>query len=375
MADRYLLAQLVPILGASVYIYNEDGELKERIQGNSVSSTDGIYDIIKKTTKDFPYIETDNEGIAICSVWDEASKEYIVTGRVCLYGYYRKDNIYLPYCPKEQYTSVVLILWKSISGNNAGRNELWQKNIALDEDITRLLTKNIFQFQEEAVPHNSYQQELMEMECIRRGDIESLRQSIEGTARTESSRTSPDPVRNCKNTAVYIINAAARSAASGGLSHEMAFVMCDTFISNIEENLNTQVKIEQAVREAEFAFAREVHNIKSKGNSNNLLVSQAKDYIFGHIHDNILIPDIAKSVGVSPNYLSSQFKAYEGVPLKQYIIDEKIKSSEYLLEYTEYSLQEISSVYAFSSQSRFSDYFKRKNGITPSEYRKKYRKR
>ena len=117
-----------------------------------------------------------------------------------------------------------------------------------------------------------------------------------------------------------------------------------------------------------------MHNINSKGSNNNPLISQVKDYVFGLIHDNIIISDIAKSVGVSPNYLSEQFKAYEGMPLKQYIIYEKIKNSEYLLKYTEYSLQEISEVCAFSSQSRFSDYFKRKNGVTPSKYRKKYKK-
>ena len=61
--------------------------------------------------------------------------------------------------------------------------------------------------------------------------------------------------------------------------------------------------------------------------------------------------------------------------IKNNIINEKIKNSEYLLKYTEYSLQEISSVCAFSSQSRFCDYFQRKNGITPSKYRKKYKKR
>lgn len=374
MADKYLLAQLVPLLGTSIYIYSADGELEEEIQGKSISSTDGLYSIIEKTTKDFPYIESDNEGIAICSVWDEAAEKYIVTGRVCLYGYYRKDNIYIPYCPREQYTSIILILWKDISGTGAGRNELWQRNVILDGEITRLVVKNIFQFQEEAVPHNFYPQELMEMECIRRGDIKGLQQSLDGAGVTEAGRTSADPVRNCKNMAVYTINAAARSAIEGGLSHEMAFVMCDTFINNIEEGLNTQIKIEQAVRNAEFAFAAEVHNINSKGSNNNPLISQVKDYVFGHIHDSIIIADIAKSVGVSPNYLSEQFKAYEGVPLKQYIINEKIKNSEYLLKFTEYSLQEISEVCAFSSQSRFSDYFKRKNGVTPSKYRKKYKK-
>ncbi len=373
MADKYLLAQLVPLLGTSIYIYSTEGELEEEIQGRSINSTDGLHSIIEKTTKDFPYIESDNEGIAICSVWDEAAEKYIVTGRVCLYGYYRKDDVYIPYCPREQYTSIILILWRDISGTDAGRNELWQRNIVLDEEITRLVAKNISQFNEESVPHNFYPQELIEMECIRRGDAKGLQQSIDKAGYTETGRTSADPVRNCKNMAVYIINAAARSAIEGGLSHEMAFGMCDTFINNIEESLNTQVKIEQAARKAEFAFANEVHNINCKGSSNPL-ISQVKDYVFGHIHDNIIIADIAKSVGVSPNYLSEQFKAYEGLPLKQYIIDEKIKHSEYLLKFTEYSLQEISEICAFSSQSRFSSYFKRKNGATPLKYRKKYKK-
>ena len=374
MADKYLLAQLVPLLGTSIYIYSADGELEEEIQGKSISSTDGVHSIIENTTKDFPYIESDNEGIAICSVWDGTEGQYIVTGRVCLYGYYRKENIYIPYCPKEQYTSIILILWRDISGKDILRNELWQKNIILDEEVTRLVAKNIFQLQEEAVQHNFYTQELMEMECIRRGDTAGLEQSIEMPGFTEMAGTSTDPVRNLKNRAVYIINAAARSAIEGGLSHEMAFVMCDTFINNIEEGISTQIKIEQAVRKAEFAFANEVHNINSKGSNYNPLISQVKDYVFRNIHDNIIISDIAKYVGVSPNYLSEQFKTYEGMPLKQYIINEKIKHSEYLLKFTEYSLQEISSVCAFSSQSRFCDYFKRKNGVTPLKYRKKYKK-
>lgn len=332
MADKYLLAQVAPVLGAPLYIYSADGKLKEKIPGNSAGSENGLCNIIEKTTQDFPYIETDNEGITVCSMWDKTQEEYIVTGRVCLYGYYKKDGIYIPYCPKEQYTSAILILWKNISGENIGRNELWQKNLLLDRDIIRLLTKNIFQFQEEAVLHNFYPQELMELECIRNGDTEGLKQSIDNAVITEICHTSAGSVRNWKNTAVYIINAAARSAVEGGLSHDMAFVMCGTFISNIEENLSTQVKIEQAIREAEFAFAREVHNINSKGSSKNPLIAQVKDYIFGHIHDNIIISDVARHVGVSPNYLSEQFKVSEGMPLKQYIINEKIRNSEYLLK-------------------------------------------
>lgn len=376
MADRYLLEQAVPLLGVPVYIFNADGTPADRIYGrnSSNSSLEGLHDIVIKAVKDFPYIEVDNEGIAICSMWDKEEEKYIVTGRVCLYGYYRKDSVYIPYCPEEQFTSIILILWKVLSGEEMGRGILWEKNTPPDKDVIRLLTNNIFSFQEEEAPHNSYTQELREQECIRRGDVDGLRQSIDEVHTGSPGKTSSDQLRSCKNIAVYVINSAARSAIAGGLSHEMAFIMCDTFIRNIEDNIDTQVKTEQAMRDAEFAFAKEVHKINTKGSSNPLIM-QVKDYVFGHIHDNILIQDIAKSVGVSPNYLSGQFKLYEGRSLKQYIIDEKIKNSEYLLKYTEYSLQEISSVCAFSSQSRFSEYFQRKNGITPAKYRKKYRKR
>ena len=129
MADRYLLVQIVPLLNASIYILDEDGMLEQEIQGTSRNSPGGMSELAERTEKDFPNIEVDNEGIAVCSMWDKSQKKYIVTGKVCLYGYYRKEDTYIPYCPKEQYTSIILIIWKDLSGIELGRGELWQKNI------------------------------------------------------------------------------------------------------------------------------------------------------------------------------------------------------------------------------------------------------
>ena len=147
MADRYLLVQIVPLLNASIYILDEDGMLEQEIQGTSRNSPGGMSELAERTEKDFPNIEVDNEGIAVCSMWDKSQKKYIVTGKVCLYGYYRKEDTYIPYCPKEQYTSIILIIWKDLSGTELGRGELWQKNILLEEDVVRVMTNNIFRFQ------------------------------------------------------------------------------------------------------------------------------------------------------------------------------------------------------------------------------------
>lgn len=371
MIDRFFFTQMVPLLHASIYICDENGAVDEVIQGNDKVKPDSFKDIVGRMEKENPVVEVDSEGLAVCSMWYEPERKFVVLGRVCIYGHYSKDNVYVPYCPKEEYVSIVLIIWKLLTGMELGRNELWSKNIESEENVVRMLTNNVFRFQEERVPYISYLQELKECESIRRGDIEGLKESINGIYEGEYGKTSSDPVRNRKNIAVYIIGAAARSAIEGGVNPEMAYIMRDTYIRNIEENIDDPIRIECAARDAEMAFAKEVRGIKSRGD-NNPLIMQVKDYVFEHIHDNIFIRDIAKFVGVSPNYLSEQFSRHEGISLKQYIINEKVKSSEYMLKYTDYSLQEISSVYAFSSQSRFSVYFQRINGVTPAKYRKNF---
>ena len=233
------------------------------------------------------------------------------------------------------------------------------------------VTESIFEYQENGSTHNPYAQELREHDSIRRGDLKGLKESIDEVYPGELGKLAEDQVRSLKNIAIGVITCASRCAIEGGINAEAAFSMADGYIRYLEEELDDPIKIEHLVREAEYNFTRDVRNLNNN-DINNPLIHQVKDYIFAHIHEPLMVRDIAKYIGVSPNYLSEQFSQFEGVTLKQYIIDEKIKSSEYLLKYTDYSLQEISSYCAFSSQSRFSVYFQRKNGITPARYRKKH---
>ena len=196
------------------------------------------------------------------------------------------------------------------------------------------------------IHHNPYAQELRELDSIRRGDIAALKKSINETYSGNIGILASDPVRQYKNLAICVITNATRCAIEGGLNPEMAFSMSDSFIRNIEDNMTEPVKIEKATRDAEFEFANAVHDLKGQGNDNPL-VMQVRDYVFCHIHDAIRVREIAEFIGVTPNYLSEQFSQAMGMTLKQYIINEKISSSENLLKYTDYSLQEISTFCAF----------------------------
>lgn len=373
MVDKYILSHIIPLIHAPVMIYDEEGRYETALE--SVED-DRIIDserFVGKADSEMPYLYVDEDGVAFCAMMSLVDKKYIVFGEVCIYKAIERNDVHIPFCERDVYISSACIAWKIITGKEISKTDVLFKNVLLETPLEEFMTKEIFRYHEEGRTHNPYAQELREHDSIRRGDLDTLKANIDEVYSGEVGTVASDQLRNIKNIAVYVIGSAARCAIEGGLQPEMAFAMSDTYIKYIEEELDDPLKVERVAREAEFDYAREVNSLNKHGSLNPLML-QVKDYVFRHMHENVRVRDIAKSIGVSPNYLSEQFSQSEGITLKQYILDEKIKSSEYLLKYTDYSLQEISSFYAFSSQSRFSAYFQRRNGITPAKYRKMYRK-
>lgn len=372
MLDLFIMAQMLKLLHAPICIYSRKGEILrafDETEGRKIICPEDFEGIEQELT--FPYIHVDENGIAYCLIQMEG-EAFVGLGRVRIYSFQDEETRVYPYCEKEEFMAIILILWKMVSGQEMSARQLWEKNMDIGSALLTQVTKGIFEIQEEGRYHNPYSQELREYDSIRRGDIDALKRSIDEVHSGGNGTLANDMVRHYKNVAICTISGAARSAIAGGLNAELAFSMSDVFIRNIEENLSDPIKIEQAAREAEYEFANMVHDLCKKQNGSPL-TDQVRDYIFCHIHEPIRVKDIAEHIGVTPNYLSEQFSGLMGMTLKQYIIEEKITSSEQLLKYTDYSLQEISSYCAFSSQSRFSVYFQRKNGITPARYRKQYR--
>ena len=372
MLDLFVVVQMLKLLHAPICIYNRKGEILKALdetEDRKIIRQEDFEGIGEELL--FPYIHVDENGIAYC-LMQSGEEEFVGLGRVRIYGFQDEETRVYPYCEKEEFTAIVLILWKMISGQEMSARRLWEKNTDIGDRILEQVTKGVFEIQEEGRHHIPYSRELREMDSIRRGDIDALKRSMDEVYSGGTGILANDIVRQYKNVAICTISNAARSAIAGGVNAELAFSMSDAFIRNMEENLSDPIKIEQAAREAEYEFANMVHDLYKNQNASPL-ITQVRDYVSCHIHEPVRVRDIAEHIGVTPNYLSEQFSELMGTTLKQYIIEEKIISSEQLLKYTDYSLQEISSYCAFSSQSRFSEYFQRKNGITPARYRKQYR--
>lgn len=81
------------------------------------------------------------------------------------------------------------------------------------------------------------------------------------------------------------------------------------------------------------------------------------------------LESIASECGFSSSYVSRYFKDQTGYPLMQYIDMMRINEVKKLLSYTNLSLKEILNQVGYLDESNFIRKFKKKEGITPIQYR------
>lgn len=99
-------------------------------------------------------------------------------------------------------------------------------------------------------------------------------------------------------------------------------------------------------------------------------ISKATQYIDRRLHQKVSVKEVSDSVGLSPNYFANTFKNEVGISLTDYINRRKILVSQNMLQYSNFSITEISQYLAFSSQSYFIKAFKSVKGITPKQFKK-----
>ena len=100
---------------------------------------------------------------------------------------------------------------------------------------------------------------------------------------------------------------------------------------------------------------------------------RCKDYINKHYREKIYLETIAELLGISPTYLSRLFKKENGDSIQDYINQVRIDRAANMLIYSDATLPAIAAYVHFPSQSYFGRVFLKLKGMTPKQYRDRYR--
>ena len=98
-------------------------------------------------------------------------------------------------------------------------------------------------------------------------------------------------------------------------------------------------------------------------------IRKCMDYLDFHFQDPVSLHTVAQILGLSDGYLSTAFRKEVGIPLTEYLNQNRVQYAKTLLEGSELSVQEISSACGFSDASYFARIFKRYIGKAPKQYR------
>lgn len=101
----------------------------------------------------------------------------------------------------------------------------------------------------------------------------------------------------------------------------------------------------------------------------NRQCAAVRRYIDLHFKEPLTLDQLAEEAHMNKYYLSHAFKREYGVSPINYMISRRIEESKFLLAETDLSTSQIAQLLGFSSQSYFSQVFRRSQAVSPMEYR------
>lgn len=98
-----------------------------------------------------------------------------------------------------------------------------------------------------------------------------------------------------------------------------------------------------------------------------------RHYIDIQSDGHITLEQLTEKFHFSKQYLIRIFKSRYGITPGEYIINRRVAIAQSLLKKTNLSVREISDQLNFCDATYFTDFFRKRTGITPLEFRKKFR--
>lgn len=95
-------------------------------------------------------------------------------------------------------------------------------------------------------------------------------------------------------------------------------------------------------------------------------------YIETHLRKKISVLQLAGSVFLGESQFHTLFKEQSGITPHQYVLNKRIDAAKALIEQGKFSLSHIADLTGFTGQSTFTHAFSRLQGLSPSQYKKRY---
>ncbi|WP_051207903.1 helix-turn-helix domain-containing protein [Butyrivibrio sp. AE3006] len=232
------------------------------------------------------------------------------------------------------------------------------------------LSDYLFKQREEEFVHATLSQEMSGFDFVKNGDISGLKRFLVKHRKAKFPKLSQSPVLQERYLFVSVITTCCRVCIESGMPSDESYGLSDLYILKMDK-LNSADEIKALYEEMmlDYAVRMKAYHEKSTDYSPRILLCM--EYIENHMHDRITVQTLADELEMNASWLSTVFAKEVGVSVSDFIRQKKISAAKFLLSYNEYTCTDIAEYLGFAGESHFSTLFKKYEGVTPKEYRKK----
>ncbi|WP_395009748.1 helix-turn-helix domain-containing protein, partial [Undibacterium sp.] len=109
--------------------------------------------------------------------------------------------------------------------------------------------------------------------------------------------------------------------------------------------------------------------VELAGNSGERMVRKAQKLLLEDLSSALTLVELARFVGTNERRLTEEFRRYTGLPVFQYLRQERFRRACELLLHSDMQVSIIADTLGFQTAAAFSFAFRSHFGMTPSQYR------
>ena len=200
------------------------------------------------------------------------------------------------------------------------------------------------------------------------GKRDAVPQVLDRTLRAILNDAEPD---RCAEHAKRLVSAVTEAMINNRfVVHEHLTDVSGQLTEAIREGLTDEQLVEQT-RQGVYTLCEDLGRVLEK--QRNPYINAALEYIDAHYSDPALsLEEIAESLGIAPNYLSSLFSKSLGKKLFEYVNEVRLEKAIEMLLTTRETVNDIGEKSGFGSPRNFMRQFKKYTDMTPTAYRKQH---
>ena len=216
-------------------------------------------------------------------------------------------------------------------------------------------------------PRDDFFKERKLIDLIKFGDQKKAKALLDELLGTALFR-SHEYIGILKARVLEIIVMIARAAVEAGANLEEILGFKYQFIQNLSKD-DSQENLYDTLIKAFDQIFKSIY--KNRNIQHTRIFTKAKGYIWNNYNQDLSLKKLAEVVGINSYYLSHLFRKEMGVSFLDYLTSVRISAAKSLLKQTKMTVLEVCLEVGYQDPSHFAKIFKKKEGVHPSEYRKK----